>query len=79
MKTYTEQLFILVNEAIEKFNKNNPELEYTEIAMNAVVMLTGTLVSGVAKGKTLKEKFELLDGLVKLEKQWLKHHHEKTN
>lgn len=72
---YTHELFILVNEAIEKFNNNNPELEYAEIALNAVVTLTGTLVSAVAKGKTLGHKLKLLDDLVKLEKDWIKFDH----
>jgi hypothetical protein len=72
---YVNELFILINEVIEKFNTNHPEFKYTEIALNAVVTLTGALVNSIARGKTLSEKLKLLDDLVKLEKEWITYEH----
>jgi hypothetical protein len=79
MDKYVEELFVLINETIEKFLKNNPECSYSSTSMNAVIIFTSTLVNALAKGESLKEKLKLLDELVRREKKWIEYEHQRTN
>jgi len=79
MDKYVNELFVLMNEAIEKFLKNNPECTYSSTSINAVIIFTSTLVNALTKGEPLKEKLRLLDELVEREKKWIEYEHKRTN
>ena len=79
MDKYVSELFVLMNEAIEKFLKNNPECTYGSTSINAVIIFTSTLVNALTKGEPLKEKLKLLDELVEREKKWIEYEHKRTN
>ena len=75
----TQDLFILITEAIHKFKAIYPEFNNSEIAFNSIAMFSSTLINIVAKGKTLKIKFKILEDLIRKEKEWIRYDHERKN
>lgn len=76
MDKYTETLFNLVNESIDKFKKIHPEFSKAvgraEIALNSLSILTGTLLNATTKDLTLDEKLNAFDSYIAKEKEWIK-------